>query len=94
MRRFIPNFAEIVKIVTNMLKKQYIIKWTTEAKESFAKIKHALTKAPVMNSLDFSKNFLVFLFASKDTIVSVLLQKNSQDMEQPIELFSKVPRDS
>jgi hypothetical protein len=29
LRRFIPNFAEIVKVVTNMLKKENIIKWTT-----------------------------------------------------------------
>ena len=26
LRRFIPNFAEIVKVVTNMLKKENIIK--------------------------------------------------------------------
>ena len=38
-----------------MLKKENIIKWTTEAKESFVEIKNALTKAPVLISLDFSK---------------------------------------
>ena len=27
LRRFIPNFAEIVKVVTNILKKENIIKW-------------------------------------------------------------------
>lgn len=60
LRRFIPNFAEIVKVATNVLKKENIIKWTIEAKQSFAEIKHALTKDPVLISLDFSKKFLFF----------------------------------
>ena len=32
LRRFIPNFAEIVKHMTNMLKKDNDIKWTIDAK--------------------------------------------------------------
>jgi hypothetical protein len=35
LRRFIPNFAEIVKLITDMLKKDSEVKWTTEAKDSF-----------------------------------------------------------
>ena len=45
-------------------------------------------------SPDFSKEFLVFSFASGHTIVGVLLQKNLQNMEQPIAVFSRVLRDS
>ena len=81
LRRFIPNFAEIVKDVTGMLRKDSIIKWTTWEKDSFIEIKHALAKAHVLISLDFTKDFLVFLFASEHTIAGVLLQKNSQNME-------------
>jgi hypothetical protein len=32
LRRFIPNFAEIVKLITYMLKKDNEVKWTSEAK--------------------------------------------------------------
>ena len=32
LRRFIPNFAEIVKLITGMLKKDSEVKWTTKAK--------------------------------------------------------------
>jgi hypothetical protein len=39
LRRFIPNFDEIIKLVTNMLKKDAEIKWTLEEKYSFEKIK-------------------------------------------------------
>jgi hypothetical protein len=35
LRRFIPNFAEIVKLITDMLKKDREVKWTTESKASF-----------------------------------------------------------
>jgi len=34
-----PNFDEIIKLVTNMLKKDAEIKWTLEEKYSFEKIK-------------------------------------------------------
>jgi hypothetical protein len=29
LRRFMPNFVEIVKLITYMLKKNYEVKWTT-----------------------------------------------------------------
>ena len=77
-----------------MLKKDSIIKWTKQVKDSFTKIKHALTKAPVLISPDFTKDFLVFSFASEHTIAGVLLQKNLQSMKQPIAFFSRVLRDS
>jgi predicted phosphatase len=35
LRRFIPNFAEIMKLITDMLKKNNETKWTSEAKVSF-----------------------------------------------------------
>ena len=63
-------------------------------KDSVTEIKHALTKAPVLIRLNFLKDFLVFSFASEYTIVGVFLQKNAQDMEQPIAFFCRVLRDS
>jgi hypothetical protein len=39
LRRFIPNFAEIVKYITDMLKKDAEIKWIPEVKESVERIK-------------------------------------------------------
>ena len=54
----------------------------------------ALTEAPVLVSPDFTREFLTFSFASKDTIAAVLLQKNKEGLEQPIAFFSKTLRDS
>jgi hypothetical protein len=35
LRRFVPNFAEIMKPITNMLKKYVVIKWSLGGKSSF-----------------------------------------------------------
>ena len=43
LKPFIPNFAEIVKNITSMLRKDQEIKWDIEAKYSFIAIKLSLT---------------------------------------------------
>ena len=94
LRRFTSNFIEMVKHITAMLRKGKEVKWTAEPRESFIQIKRALTEAPVLISLDYSKDFLVFSFASFDTVVAVLLQKNEEGWEKPIAFFSKALRDA
>jgi ribonuclease HI len=94
LRRFVSNFAELVKHITTMLRKGHEIKWTAESKESFNQIKKALTEAPVLVSPDYSKDFMIFSFASFDSVEAVLLQKNDQGQEQPIAFFSKALRDA
>jgi ribonuclease HI len=94
LRRFVSNFAELVKHITTMLRKGNEVKWTTEPRESFVQIKKALTEAPVLISPDYSKDFLIFSFASCDTVAAVLLQKNDQGQEQPIAFYSRALRDA
>jgi hypothetical protein len=71
--RFIPNFAEIVKLITWMLKKDSRVNWTTEARASLVHIKKVISEAPVLASPDYLKDFLIFSFASEHTIAAVLL---------------------
>jgi len=73
LRRFIPNFVEIVKLIIDMLKTNNEVKWTAEAKASFACIKKVISEAPVLASPDYLKDFLIFSFASEHTLVAVLL---------------------
>jgi hypothetical protein len=94
LRRFIPNFAKIVKLITDMLKKNSEVKWTSEAKAYFQRIKKVIREAPVLASPDYTKEFLIFSFASEHTIATVLLQKNEEGFEQPIAFFSKSLRDA
>ncbi len=63
-----------------MLKKDKEFKWSTEACESFDLIKKALTETPVLISPDYTKDFLLFSFASEHRVARVLLQKNDENM--------------
>jgi ribonuclease HI len=94
LRRFVPNFAEIVKLITDMLRKNSEVKWTTEAKASFDHIKKVISETPVLASPDYLKEFFIFSFASEHTLAVVLLQKNEEGYEQPIAFFSKSLRDA
>eukprot|EP00253_Pinus_taeda_P021472 PITA_21472 len=94
LRRFIPNLAELVRLLNNMLKKYAKIKWTIEAKQDFEEIKIALTKTPVLTSPIFDRDFIIFSFACENTIAAVLLQKDDLGCEKPIAFFNRALRDA
>ena len=48
VRRFIFDFAEIVKPLQDMIKKDTNFKWTTERKEAFYKIKESIVEDPTL----------------------------------------------
>jgi hypothetical protein len=77
-----------------LLKKDVEFKWNNDGKKSFEHIKDAIVVALVLVSLDYTKYFIIYSFASKDTIVGILLQKNDQGNEQPISFMRKVLRDA
>jgi hypothetical protein len=54
----------------------------------------ALTKAPILASRNFEKDFMLFSFASEHTIASVLLQKDEHNFENPIVYYSRTLRDA
>jgi hypothetical protein len=93
LRRFIPNFAEIVKLIVDMLKKYNEVKWKNEAKASLERIKKFIGEAPVMASPDYLKEFYIFSFSYEHTVVVELLQKNDEGLEHPTAFFSKSLRD-
>lgn len=77
-----------------MLRKDNDIEWTPEAKKSFKDIKKAISVAHVLVSPDFSKDLLIFSFASEHTVVGVLLQKNLEGNEKMIAFYRKTLRDA
>jgi hypothetical protein len=85
----VPNFAEIIRPITNMLKKDGVIKWSQEEKSAFQRIKQYLVEAPILVNPDYGKEVFIFSFTSEETIVVVLLQNNEEGHEQPIAFFSK-----
>jgi hypothetical protein len=69
------------------------VKWTVDSQNYFYQIKRALNEAHVLIIPNYSKEFLIFSFASFDTLVVVLLQKNTEGLEKPISFFSIELRD-
>eukprot|EP00253_Pinus_taeda_P032279 PITA_32279 len=94
VRRFIPNFAKLVKHITSMLKKGSEIKWTDGARSSFEAIKQAIMEAPTLISPDYTREFYIFSFASYDTLATILLQKNDEGIEHPVAFFSKTLKEA
>ena len=60
VQRFVPNFAQIVKPLQQMLKQSVQFKWTDVEKNEFSKIKTSITHAPSLKS----PNFEFFLFCT------------------------------
>jgi hypothetical protein len=94
VHRFIPNYAEIMKPIYKLLKKDVKFEWNDESKRDFQSIKTAISEAPVLISPDYTKDFQIFSFASEDTIACVLLQKNDQGHDQPIAYMSRALQNS
>jgi len=70
------------------------IKWNPKTRKSFKDIKVELTKAPVLVSLDYAKDFILFSFSLEHTIVGVFLQKDEDNFERPIAYYNRTLRDS
>ena len=89
-----PNFVERIKPLSALLKKDVTFRWDDKTNKSFEYIKDVISQAPVLISPDFSRDFIIFSFASHDTIVGVLMQKDVNDYEHPVAFIMKVFRDS
>ena len=89
VRRFISDFAEIVKPLQEMIKKDSNFKWTKERKEAFEKIKEAIAKAPTLQSPNFNNEFILYTFAYDHSIAAMLTQKN-EDGEKFLVSFMSI----
>ena len=70
--RFVPYFAQIVKPLQQMVKQSVQFKWTDLEKNAFSKIKTFVSHAPSLKSPNFEKDFILYTFASNDSLAAVL----------------------
>ena len=82
--KFILNYASIINPITKLLRKDQDFEWTLEAQRAFENIKVAIVSSLVLVSPDFDKHFILYSFSSKDTITTMLTQKNQKGEELPI----------
>jgi hypothetical protein len=79
VRKFTPDFAEIIKPLQKMIHKDYEFKWDDERKYAFNNIKATISWAPVLRSFDFNRDFNLYTFSFDQSLVAVLTQKDDNN---------------
>ena len=75
---FIKGFAQITKLLNELMKKDIEWNWTSRQEDVFNKLKDHVTSEPVLAHPELNKQFKVEVDASGFTLGAVLLQKERQ----------------
>jgi hypothetical protein len=86
VRRFVPDYVSIVKPINLLLKKDQRFEWNSDTQEAFSNIKKEITTTLVLISPYFQRDFIMYSFATKSVVASVLTQRNVKGEELPISL--------
>ncbi|XP_069119292.1 uncharacterized protein [Argopecten irradians] len=78
-RKFVPNFANVAKPLSDLTKKgrPNQVDWGPQEEEAFRCLKDLLTQAPILRLPDLSKTFIVQSDASDTGLGCVLLQEHT-----------------
>ena len=88
-RRFIQDYAELAKPLSDLLKKDVKWEWGCNQRRSFRKLRRYLCSEPILQYPDFQKTFKLTTDASEYAVVAIPSQeRNGVDM--PIAYFSKL----
>jgi len=88
VRRFVPNFFEMVRPLQNLIKKDTQYHWGPLENQAFNTIKKSIIDAPSLMSPDFSQDFTLYTFSSDCSYAFVLTQNNVKNKEVPIAFMS------
>jgi hypothetical protein len=89
LRRFIPNYAEITRGFTWLLKKDSEFIWDTIANNAFEALKVSLTRAPLIFPPDYNRDYFLYLVSLDYTIGMVLVQEDDSNDEYVIYYLSR-----
>jgi hypothetical protein len=73
-----------------IIRKYVDLKWNKEEREYFDKIKNYISNTPILRSLDFSHDFILYTFAFDHYLVVILTQKDIEGDEAPISFMSTI----
>jgi hypothetical protein len=89
LHRFIPNYAEITRGFTRLLKKHSEFIWDTIANNAFESLKLSLTRALLLFPPDYCRDYFLYLAALDYTIGMVLVQEDDVHNEHVIYYLSR-----
>ena len=81
-RRFVPNFAEVTRPLTQLTKKTVAWTWGEDQQKAMEEIKRLLTTATILKQADETKPFTIKTDASAYAIGAVLVQ-GERDEDTP-----------
>jgi hypothetical protein len=73
----------------HLLKKETPFIWDERAQESFDALKKALVSMPLLKSLDYDRDYFIYVTASEETIGMVLVQEDDDLSEHVIYYLSR-----
>jgi len=87
--RFIPRFSQMASVLHGLKKKGARFVWADEHAAAFDSLKQALCEAPVLQTPDFDKEFVLATDAS-DVAISAVLQQRIDGGLAPISYHSRI----
>ncbi|QSS72061.1 hypothetical protein I7I50_03115 [Histoplasma capsulatum G186AR] len=88
-RRFIKDFSDIARPLTDLTRKDAVFQWTNEASAAFKKLKHMFTSAPMLQSFDPDKHTILETDASGYVVGGALMQYDNEGVLRPCAFTSK-----
>jgi len=87
-RKFIGHYADIMRPLNDLTKKNLVWNWTDTCQEVFEKLKEEFQKAPVLLMPDSMKPFIIKSDASKFATRAVIQQKDMNGDYHPCEYIT------
>lgn len=82
------DFSEIVKCIVDMMKGNKYFKWSDNGKKAFEDIKGTIAKAHVLVHPHYTKEFIIYCYASEHIMSSILMQEKIEGIQAPIYFLS------
>ena len=76
-RKFVPRFADILRVLTHQTKKDVDFKWTPECENCFQILKEFLQQAAILKYPDPEANYTLYTDASKYAYAGALTQQTN-----------------
>ena len=87
-RKFVPNYAHVSTVLSDLLKKGTKFVWTPAAERAFLDLKSRLSTQSVLRPPDYNQTFCLTVDAS-DLAIGAMLFQVADGLEHPICFYSK-----